>query len=118
MHYLSSPLRLSLGILTTMESLKTLSPFYDAPEFVYLAAPISYIEDDVLTCVSSSRYKQRLNKDYRIPQVTLKQIHTAVPKELYQKSTLKGLSYVARDIAFASLFYVSIPPSDSSTPLI
>lgn len=52
------------------------------------------------------RYKRRLHSDYRLPQVTLKQIHEAVPKDAYEKNTLKGLSYVARDIFFATVFYV------------
>lgn len=58
----------------------------------------------------SSRYKERLGKDYHIPEVTLKQIHDAIPKDAYEKNTLKGLSYVARDIMFSLLFYVSTPP--------
>ncbi|KAF8308723.1 uncharacterized protein EI90DRAFT_3129707 [Cantharellus anzutake] len=63
-------------------TLKQYNPFYDGPE-----------------------YKERLRKDYRIPTITLKQIHEAIPKDAYEKSTLKGLSYVARDIFFSLLFY-------------
>jgi hypothetical protein len=38
-------------------------------------------------------------------QVTLAQLHAAVPKHLYQKSTLKGLYYFARDVSCAVLTY-------------
>jgi len=38
-------------------------------------------------------------------QVTLSQLHAAVPKHLYEKSTSKALHYVARDVFFAVLFY-------------
>jgi hypothetical protein len=39
------------------------------------------------------------------PKVTLSEIHAAVPKHLYQKSTIKGLYYVMRDIFCALLVY-------------
>ncbi|KAF8321137.1 hypothetical protein DL93DRAFT_2163444 [Clavulina sp. PMI_390] len=65
-----------------MDTIKGLSPLYDGPE-----------------------YKKRMATDYKIPQVTLKQIHEAIPKRLYEKSTLKGLSVVARDMAFAIVFF-------------
>lgn len=66
------------------------------------------ISSDFKFIINDDRYKQRLRTDYKVPQVTLKQIHEAIPKHLYQKSTLKGLSYVARDAAFASLFFVRL----------
>ncbi|KAF8341432.1 delta-12 fatty acid desaturase [Cantharellus anzutake] len=65
-----------------MTSLDVASLFYDGPE-----------------------YTRRLHTDYRLPEITLKQIHEVIPKDAYEKDTLKGLSYVARDIAFATLFY-------------
>ena len=38
-------------------------------------------------------------------QVTLSELHSVVPRHLWHKSTIKGLSYVARDIACAFLVY-------------
>jgi hypothetical protein len=38
-------------------------------------------------------------------QLTIAQVHAAIPKELWEKSTMKGLYYTARDIFFAALFW-------------
>lgn len=38
-------------------------------------------------------------------QVTLKDIHSAIPKHLYEKSTLKALFYIARDVFCAVIVY-------------
>lgn len=50
-------------------------------------------------------YEHRMHTDYKLPQVTLKAIHEAIPKDAYEKKTVKGLSYVARDMFFALIFY-------------
>ncbi|KAF9511027.1 hypothetical protein BS47DRAFT_1373161 [Hydnum rufescens UP504] len=50
-------------------------------------------------------YKKRLATDYTLPKVTLKDIHAAVPKELWEKSTLKGLAWAARDTLLCTVFY-------------
>ncbi|TFK53229.1 hypothetical protein OE88DRAFT_1718176 [Heliocybe sulcata] len=52
-------------------------------------------------------YEHRKNTDFSPPQVTLAEIHAAIPKHLYQKSTRKSLQYVARDVFFAALFYAA-----------
>ena len=39
------------------------------------------------------------------PNLSLKQLHDAVPRHLHEKSTLKSLSYVIRHIAFTFGFY-------------
>lgn len=39
------------------------------------------------------------------PQTTLSQLHSAVPPELRQKSTLRSLTYVVRDVFFAYAAY-------------
>ncbi|KAF9511437.1 hypothetical protein BS47DRAFT_1318887 [Hydnum rufescens UP504] len=50
-------------------------------------------------------YKKRLQTDYTFPKATLKDIHAAVPKELRERSTLKGLAWAARDGLLCYLFY-------------
>lgn len=40
-----------------------------------------------------------------ISQATLAEIHASIPKHLYEKSTVKALYYVARDVFFAVLTY-------------
>ncbi|ETW77100.1 hypothetical protein HETIRDRAFT_441690 [Heterobasidion irregulare TC 32-1] len=62
--------------------MSVLSLFYDGPE-----------------------YKERLTKDFVPPKATLAEIHAAVPKHLYKKSTLKAFYYTARDVACAYVFY-------------
>lgn len=42
----------------------------------------------------------------RLPaQLTLAEVHAAVPKELREKNTLKGLLYVGRDVLCAFIVY-------------
>ncbi|KAL0945988.1 hypothetical protein HGRIS_012266 [Hohenbuehelia grisea] len=53
----------------------------------------------------SPEYTQRLKTPFVPTKVTLAEIHAAVPKDLWKKSTAKGLYYVCRDIFFAVLTY-------------
>ena len=39
------------------------------------------------------------------PNLSLKQLHDAVPRHLHEKSTLKSLMYILRHIAFTCGFY-------------
>jgi len=52
-------------------------------------------------------YKARLEEPYELPKVTLKEIHEAVPKELYKRNTLKGIAcqWALRDVLFCASFY-------------
>ena len=86
-----------------MTSLNVASLFYDGPESVTTRALDPKAPAD---SQNRFRYKRRLHTDYRLPQVTLKQIHEAIPKHAYERNTLKGFYYVARDIFFAAIFYV------------
>ncbi|KAF9506563.1 hypothetical protein BS47DRAFT_1426070, partial [Hydnum rufescens UP504] len=51
------------------------------------------------------RYKKRLATDYTLPKATLKDIHATIPKELRERSTLKGLAWAARDALLCYIFY-------------
>lgn len=66
---------------------------------------------------NSPEYEARLKRPFSPPKVTLKQIHDAVPKHLLQKSPLKALMYVLRDITFTLLLFrlaASIAPWSQS----
>ena len=46
--------------------------------------------------------------DFEIPNFTVNEIHKAIPKHCFQRSGLRGLSYVARDLAcLAAVFYLT-----------
>ena len=59
----------------------------------------------LLGLVPSKEYEARKLKPFSPPTITLQEIHNAVPKHLYEKSTLKAIYYTARDIFFAVVFY-------------
>jgi omega-6 fatty acid desaturase / acyl-lipid omega-6 desaturase (Delta-12 desaturase) len=45
--------------------------------------------------------------EFQLPDYTIKDIRDAIPKHCYERSALKGLSYVARDVAcLAGTFYL------------
>ncbi|KAJ3925446.1 MAG: delta-12 fatty acid desaturase [Lentinula lateritia] len=58
------------------------SLFYDAPEYI-----------------------DRKNTPFRPSKVTWNQLHSALPRHIFKKSALKGLSYVVRDVTLAILLY-------------
>ncbi|KAF5356411.1 hypothetical protein D9758_009483 [Tetrapyrgos nigripes] len=50
-------------------------------------------------------YVRRKNTPFRPSQVTLAEIHAAVPKHLHQKNTVRALCYVLRDLSCALVVY-------------
>ncbi|THU84749.1 delta-12 fatty acid desaturase [Dendrothele bispora CBS 962.96] len=50
-------------------------------------------------------FEARKNKPFSPSKVTIFQVRAAVPKELFEKNTFKGLLYVARDIICAVALY-------------
>ncbi|KAF6743663.1 delta-12-fatty acid desaturase [Ephemerocybe angulata] len=50
-------------------------------------------------------YETRLQRLFRPPSATLKEVHDAVPKELLERNQLKSLSYLLRDIVLAAFLY-------------
>jgi hypothetical protein len=48
---------------------------------------------------------RRKRASFKPPTLALKDIHEAVPKHLYKKSTLNGVYYVARHLALIYAFY-------------
>ncbi|TCD62129.1 hypothetical protein EIP91_007304 [Steccherinum ochraceum] len=60
----------------------------------------------------SPEYTARLRKPFKPPQVTLKQIHDAVPKHLLKKNAFLSSSYIVRDVGMCAalfLFAAHIP---------
>ncbi|KZV76590.1 delta-12 fatty acid desaturase protein [Peniophora sp. CONT] len=51
-------------------------------------------------------YDARLRKAFVPPTATLKDIHSAVPKELLRKQPLRATAYVIRDVTFSLAFFV------------
>lgn len=45
--------------------------------------------------------------EFKIPDYTIKQIRDAIPPHCFERSAVRSLSYVARDmVALASVFYL------------
>ncbi|KAJ3567933.1 hypothetical protein NP233_g6047 [Leucocoprinus birnbaumii] len=66
----------------------------------------------------SPEYERRKRTPFRPPKVTVADIRTAIPKHLYEKSTLKGCYYFARDILCTAVLYslaTKIDPLFTST---
>ncbi|KAF8306379.1 hypothetical protein DL93DRAFT_2088728 [Clavulina sp. PMI_390] len=59
----------------------------------------------MLISLRTIRYKARLAKPYTLPKVTLKEIHDAVPKDLWKKNPLIAVYYTLRDAALCYSFY-------------
>jgi fatty acid desaturase len=53
----------------------------------------------------SPEYIRRKNTPFTPTHLTIRQIRAAIPKELFEKSTIKGLAYVALDVIFAFVLY-------------
>ncbi|KAI0088311.1 delta-12 fatty acid desaturase [Irpex rosettiformis] len=54
----------------------------------------------------SAEYEHRKQKPFKPPQISLSQIHAAVPRHLFNKSTFVALQYVFRTISLAIAFYL------------
>jgi hypothetical protein len=53
----------------------------------------------------STEYTKRKNTPFTPPKVTWNELYAALPKRVFKKSTIKGLSYVVRDVALAVVLY-------------
>ena len=51
-------------------------------------------------------YEERKKRSHFVlPSVTIKDVHAAVPRHLFERNTAKGLFYVARTAGLSLLFY-------------
>ncbi|KAI0826081.1 delta-12 fatty acid desaturase [Irpex lacteus] len=55
---------------------------------------------------NSAEYEYRKQKPFTPPQITLSQIHAAIPRHLFNKSTFVALQYVFRTIGLSIAFYL------------
>jgi len=55
---------------------------------------------------NSSQYEARLRKPFTPPNITMKQIHDAVPKHLFKRDAVRSSAYIVRDICLCTLFFV------------
>ncbi|CAL1703514.1 unnamed protein product [Somion occarium] len=55
--------------------------------------------------IDSPEYEERKRTTFAPPKISFSEIQSAVPKHLFEKSSLKALSYVFRDVSFAYAFY-------------
>ena len=51
-----------------------------------------------LDSLASSRYIDTYGREYSIPDFNMKEVYEAIPARCFKRSTLRGLSYVARDL--------------------
>ncbi|KAA1474447.1 hypothetical protein DENSPDRAFT_781704 [Dentipellis sp. KUC8613] len=66
----------------------------------------------------SAEYLERKRTDFLPPQITLADLHAVVPRELYKKSTLKGIFFVARDIGVSIVLYSAARHIDTLLQLL
>src|SRR5271156_5939352 len=90
---------------STPSSSVNISPT-DSPRPSPSSTSLSSLASDDLT--SPSKLVDTYGNAFEIPDYTVSQIHNAIPKHCFERSGLRGLSYVARDIAsLAAVFYVT-----------
>ena len=63
-------------------------------------APISWLGKD------APEYEERKNRAFVPPNISIKDVHAAVPRKLFEKNTAKGLFYFGRHVAISALCYV------------
>ncbi|KAH9886268.1 fatty acid desaturase-domain-containing protein [Cubamyces lactineus] len=65
------------------------------------SGPLSWLVRD------APEYEERKKRSTFVPpSISIKDVHAAVPRHLFEKSTAKGLFYVGRHVAFSLLFYL------------
>ncbi|KAJ8517143.1 hypothetical protein ONZ45_g5620 [Pleurotus djamor] len=74
-----------------------------ATEIHQMIMPSTWVIGTVLA--SGPPQLARKETPFSPPEVTIAQLHAAVPKHLFKKSTAKGLYYVFRDVACAVIAY-------------
>jgi len=73
-----------------------------SPSSTSLSSMASDAEKD-----SQGKMIDTYGNEFKIPDYTIKQIRDAIPAHCFERSAVKSLSYVARDmVALASIFYV------------
>ncbi|KAI0717854.1 fatty acid desaturase-domain-containing protein [Cerioporus squamosus] len=63
-------------------------------------SPLSWLVQD------APEYEERKRAHFVPPTISIKDVHAAVPRHLFEKSTAKGLWYVGRHVGLSVLFYL------------
>ncbi|KAG0232589.1 Fatty acid oxidation complex subunit alpha [Actinomortierella wolfii] len=63
--------------------------------------------------------KPRYERDYKVPDFTIKELRDAIPAHLFERSGVRGLCHVAIDLVYASLLFLGAMQIDKvESPLI
>ncbi|KAH9910878.1 fatty acid desaturase-domain-containing protein [Epithele typhae] len=70
--------------------------------------------DDVLAWLGhdAPEYEQRKARKFVPPTVSIKDVHAAIPRHLFERNTVKGVFYVVRHVALSALFYAFATRTD------
>ena len=72
-----------------------------SPNNIVSGGPLSWLVSD------APEYEERKKRTQFVPPaVSIKDVHAAVPRHLFEKSTVKGLYYIGRHVVLSALFYV------------
>jgi len=115
----------SSSSLSSMDADSPLDPVNKHSEKVDSSEKVDLV--DALNTALAAKNKNlgmvdTLGNDFQIPDFTIKQIRDAIPAHCYERSGLRGLSYVARDVAvLATIFMlfhrILTPENFPSVPL-
>jgi omega-6 fatty acid desaturase (delta-12 desaturase) len=83
------------------------SPF-DSPAGSASNTSLSSLDEQPQTKKANGKLLDTYGNEFVIPDYTIKELRDAIPKHCFERSALRGLGYVARDIALlATTFYLS-----------
>lgn len=79
----------------------------DTPRHSPSSTSLSSLDSGLAVEKVNGKLLDTYGNDFQIPDFTIKQIRDAIPAHCFERSAVKGLSYVARDIASLALtFYL------------
>ena len=90
---------------STPTSSADITPAYSLPPSPSSTSLSSFASEEVS---APKKLVDTYGDAFEIPNYTINEIHKAIPKHCFQRSGLRGLGYVARDVAcLATVFYFS-----------
>ncbi|KAL8820607.1 MAG: hypothetical protein Q9191_007478 [Dirinaria sp. TL-2023a] len=94
----------------------------DTPRHSPSSTSLSSLDSDTLLDKGNGKLVDTYGNEFEIPDFTIKQIRDAIPAHCFERSAIRGLSYVARDLASLAvtfcLFYHFVTPENvPSTPV-
>lgn len=94
----------------------------DSPRQSPSSTSLSSLDSDVVLDKGQGKLLDTYGNEFQIPDFTIKQIRDAIPAHCFERSAVRGLSYVARDIGSLALtfylFHTFLTPENvPSTPV-